>query len=279
MDEQNKIPVTIAIPVKNEEANLARCLARLSQFAEVVLIDSGSTDRTLEIAREYGVKAIQFKWNGTYPKKRNWYLMNHQPSQPWVMFLDADEFIDEAFCNELRSALMKENMDGYWLSFTNFFLSKALKYGLQQRKLALFRVGKGFYERIEENGWSKLDMEVHEHPIIDGNVGAIAAPIDHHDYKGLAKFIERHKDYAQWEALRYIELKTDPDTGKHFTSRQKFKYQHLEKWWYPWFYFLFNYIIKFGFLDGGPGFHHAAYKAWYFQTIRLLIQEQLQKKS
>lgn len=59
----------------------------------------------------------------------------------------------------------------------------------------------------------------------------------------------------------------------HFTARQRFKYRHLAKWWYPWFYFLFAYGVKRGFPDGAAGFHHAFYKAWYFQTIRLLIRE------
>lgn len=274
-----KLPVSVLIPVKNEEANLAKCLDRLDQFAEVILLDSGSTDRTLEIAQDYGITALQFNWTGTFPKKRNWYLLNHTPSQPWVMFLDADEFINPAFCAELRQAVARDDHDGYWLNFSNFFLDRELKYGLQQRKLALFRFGQGLYERIDEDGWSNLDMEVHEHPIIEGHVGSISAPIEHRDYKGLAKFIERHKDYAEWEARRYLKLQSDPKTADHFTPRQNFKYRHLEKWWYPWFYFAFTYFAKRGIFDGGAGFHYAAYKAWYFQTVRLLIREFRQRSS
>ncbi len=59
----------------------------------------------------------------------------------------------------------------------------------------------------------------------------------------------------------------------HFTDRQRFKYRHLAKWWYRWFYFLFTYVAKRGFLDGAAGFHYAFFKLWYFQTIRLLIRE------
>lgn len=271
--QEPKIPITIAIPIKNEEANLAKCLDRLGPFAEVLLLDSGSTDDTLKIAERYGIKVLQFHWSGTYPKKRNWYLLNHQPSQPWVLFLDADEFVDQLFCDEVRQAIKSDDVDGYWLNFTNYFLGKELKFGLQQRKLALFRFGKGLYEKIDEDGWSRLDMEVHEHPMIDGKIGTITARIDHRDYKGLAKFVERHKDYAMWEARRYLKLSENPGIAEHFTARQKFKYRHLEKWWYPWFYFLFTYIAKRGILDGSAGFHYAAYKAWYFQTIRLLIKE------
>ena len=271
------LPVTVAIPVKNEEANLARCLERLGRFAEVVVIDSGSTDRTSEIAMAHGAHVVDFRWNGQYPKKRNWFLLNDPPQQPWVLFLDADEFVDDAFCDALFEALAKDSCDAFWLNYTNYFLGKPLKYGLAQRKLALFRVGKALYEKIDEDGWSKLDMEIHEHPIVEGPTGEIAAPIDHRDYKGLGKFIEKHRDYALWEARRFAKLNGKPKTWENFTPRQRFKYRHLAKWWYPWFYFTFTYVLKRGVLDGSAGFHYAAYKAWYFQTIRLLIQEQSSK--
>jgi len=273
-NKTRQLPVTVAVPVKNEEANLARCLDRLELFAEIVIIDSGSTDSTVAIAESFDARVVQFRWDGKYPKKRNWFLLNAPPKQPWVLFLDADEFIDEAFCNAVDIAVRNGRHDGYWLTYTNYFLDQELKYGLTQRKLALFRVGKALYERIEEDGWSGLDMEIHEHPIVEGSVGEITARIDHRDYRGLAKFIERHKDYALWEARRYDTLQKDGAAWERFTPRQRFKYRHLATWWYPWFYFLFTYIAKLGFLDGSPGFHYAAYKAWYFQTIRLLIREQ-----
>lgn len=267
------LPVTVAVPVRNEEANLAACLERLSRFAEIVVIDSGSTDRTRQIADSFGARVVNFTWDGKYPKKRNWFLINDPPTQPWVLFLDADEFIDEAFCDELAAATVKVNFDGFWLTYTNYFLGRPLRHGLTQRKLALFRVGKALYEKIEEDDWSRLDMEIHEHPIVEGPVGEIRVPIDHRDDKGLARFLEKHIEYARWEAQRYAVLQTNPNAWVHFTDRQRFKYRHLAKWWYPSFYFVFTYIAKLGFLDGRPGFRYAASKAWYFQTIRLLIRE------
>ena len=117
-------------------------------------------------------------------------------------------------------------------------------------------------------------MEIHEHPIVDGEVGEIDQPIEHRDYKGLAKFLERHKDYALWEAGRYARLCADASPWENFTSRQRFKYKNIQRWWYPWFYFCAQYFGKFGFLDGSAGFHYAFYKAWYFNTIRLLIEEE-----
>ena len=153
------LPVTVAIPVKNEEVNLARCLKRLGRFAEIVVIDSGSTDRTAEIAEEFGACVVDFRWNGKYPKKRNWFLLNAPPTQPWVLFLDADEFVDEAFCEALAGAVTVDDINGYWLCYRNYFLGKPLRHGLAQRKLALFRVGAALYEKIDEEFWSPLDME------------------------------------------------------------------------------------------------------------------------
>ena len=94
---RQKIPVTVVIPVKNEEMNLPACLAALERFHEVIVVDSGSTDRTREIAIEWGAKAVDFVWDGHFPKKRNWMLRSHKFETNWVMFLDADEVVDDAF--------------------------------------------------------------------------------------------------------------------------------------------------------------------------------------
>jgi len=108
-----KIPITVVVPVKNEEANLPRCLGQLKRFSEVIVVDSSSTDRTPQIAQEYGARYLNFVWSGRYPKKRNWLLMNHRLENEWVIFLDADEIVDEAFCESLacsRQAGVIENI-------------------------------------------------------------------------------------------------------------------------------------------------------------------------
>jgi glycosyltransferase involved in cell wall biosynthesis len=273
-ETSHPLPVTVAVPVKNEEANLARCLARLGRFAEVVVIDSGSSDRTCEIAREHGARVVDFRWDGKYPKKRNWFLMNDPPKQEWVLFLDADEFLDDAFCDALAAELPGSSKSAYWISYDNYFLGRPLKHGVAQRKMALLRVGKALFEKIEEDEWSQLDMEIHEHPIVDGEVGEITARIEHRDDRGIAHFITKHRDYAQWEAARYAKLSDNPAVWDAMTDRQKFKYRHIAKWWFAPFYFCVTYFAKLGVLDGSAGFHYAAYKAWYFRTIRLLIREQ-----
>lgn len=270
----SKIPVTVVIPVRNEEMNLARCLPQLGCFDEVVVVDSGSSDATCQIVADHGAEIVQFEWDGRYPKKRNWVLLNHVLRNEWVLFLDADELVTREFCNEVRAAISLGRFDAFWLRYTNYFLGRPLRHGDPQRKLALFKVGRGLYERIDENAWSGLDMEVHEHPIINGTVGEITAPIDHRDDRGVAKFIDRHRDYALWEARRTRQIRNSgQEVWDKLTKRQKRKYSNIDKWWFAWAYFSWAYIVKLGFLDGLPGFSYAFYKLWYFWTIRLLLKE------
>src|SRR5207245_285137 len=103
--------------------------------------------------------------------------------------------------------LEKGHHTGYWLNYQNYFLGTPLKHGVPQRKLALFRVGSGLYERVNDLRWSNLDMEVHEHPNITGSIGEIASQIEHLDYRGLHEFIERHNEYSTWEANRYLAFR------------------------------------------------------------------------
>ena len=270
MSDPAPIPVTVAIPVRNEERGLAACLERLARFAQVVVIDSGSTDRTCEIARAHGAGVVQFAWNGRFPKKRNWFLREHRPSTPWVLFLDADELVDGAFCDELAATLPTTPHDGFWLTYDNWFLGRRLRHGTPNRKLALFRVGAGEYERIDEQRWSNLDMEIHEHPVIEGSVGQIRARIDHRDDRGLEHWKERHAAYAAWEAKRALALRaqgTAPSAG-----RQGTKYRVLGKWWLPSAYFLDGYIRRLGFLDGWRGLLHAWLKSRYFAQVGRLMR-------
>ena len=120
---------------------------------------------------------------------------------------------------------------------TDHFLGRRLRHGVEQRKLALFRVGSGLYERIDENDWSQLHMEIHEHSVIEGKVGEIGVPVDHQDYKGLGKFVAKHRDYALWQARRYELLRDNVSGWEDLTSRQRFKYRHVISWWFPWFFF------------------------------------------
>ena len=286
--------VTVVIPVKNEATNLPVCLVRLGGFGHVVVVDSESTDATAELARAAGAEVLCFEWDGKFPKKRNWVLQTYDFQTQWVLFLDADEFVSEAFKAELSAILETTDCVGFWLNYERWFLGKQLRHGDEFNKLALFRVGAGVYERIEENQWSALDMEIHEHPVLEGPVGEIRAPIEHNEYRGLHHYIAKHNEYASWEASRYgclignsegsesesdqSESGSESEAWQGLTPRQRAKYRHLAKWWAAPVYFIRGYIFKGGFLDGAAGFHFALGKAIYFYQIRLKIFETRTKR-
>src|SRR5688500_3225696 len=100
------LDLTIALPVRNEERNLPSCLEAIGTdlASRIVIIDSGSTDRTQDIAKEFGVEVVNFEWNGKFPKKRNWFLRNHEIKTKWILFLDADEYLTDAFKTDLRES-------------------------------------------------------------------------------------------------------------------------------------------------------------------------------
>jgi len=269
--------------VRNEERNLPECLRSLrNSFDEIVVVDSGSTDSTRAIAADYGAIVLDFNWNGAFPKKRNWTLMNHAFRHPWVLFLDADERLTESVIEELRCVLPDSTHVGYWLQFDNWFMGRPLRYGDLFRKLALFRTDAGMYERFPEEAWTNMDMEVHEHPVLRGTIGEIRSRLVHHGYNGMAHHIAKHNEYSTWEANRFLWLESaNPEVWGALTPRQKIKYKRLATWWLPWLYFASAFVLKAGFLDGWCGWTFARLKMRYFDEIRLKIldmkREQLKR--
>ena len=264
--------VTIVIPTLNEAANIVGCIRSAEAFAHVVVVDSGSNDGTQALAREAGATVLDFHWQGGFPKKRNWTLRNHAFETDWVLFLDADERITPAFVAALTSAVAGTPHDGFWLRYRNHFMGRELRHGVPQRKLALLRIGAGEYERIDDPGWSRFDMEIHEHPILSGSTGEITTPLIHDDFRGLHHFIARHNDYSSWEARRYHAL-MDTRGRSELTGRQRTKYRLVTHWWFAPAYFLFTYVIRRGFLDGRVGLLYAVLKMIYFFEIRAKIRE------
>ncbi|MFC5412535.1 glycosyltransferase family 2 protein [Larkinella bovis] len=270
------LDLTIAIPVRNEEKNLPTCLEAIGPelAKQIVIIDSGSTDRTPEIARAYGADVVDFVWDGKFPKKRNWYLRNHTPKTRWVLFLDADEFLTPAFKAELRQKLQATDGNvGYWLRFTVYFLGKENKGGYFLHKLALFQVGAGEYERIDEDQWSQLDMEIHEHPVLNGPVGMIRSKIDHQDFRGVSYYITKHNDYSSWEAARFLKATADAETARNWTWMQKIKYGLMRTPWLGPVYFLGSFFLMGGFRDGSRGLAFAILKMSYFTQMYCKIRE------
>jgi len=272
---RGRIPATVVVPVRNEASGLSACLAPLRRFQHVVVVDSGSTDDTVTIARDHGAEVVSFHWDGRFPKKRNWVLRTYGFETPWVLFLDADEIVSDDFCREVADCLASSGHTGFWLNYTNWFLGRRLRHGERNRKLALFRVGCGEYERIPEQAWSSLDMEIHEHPIVTGSVGEIRTPIDHRDDRGYSRWLVRHEAYSTWEATRIRVLREQAQDGLSapLTRRQRMKYRLAGSLLLPLGYFFWTYVLRLGFLDGREGFVYAASKAIYFWQIGVKLSE------
>ena len=293
--------LTIVIPVKNEEKNLPACLENVKDFRYVVLVDSGSADKTRDIfegfkfqgpsekvsgeSEQRGWDWLDFKWDGKFPKKRNWVLRNYQFKTPWALFLDADERVTEAWKRAAEALLTSPDTDQYDVIkcfYDNWFMGRMLRHGDIMQKTAMVRVGAAEYEKIDEDNWSSLDMEIHEHLQVreggrgggsgegggSGRIGEIRARMEHHDKRSFESHVAKHREYAKWEANRYRQLMAHPERWNVLTPRQKVKYRNLTKWWLAPAYFAVCYFKKFGFLDGYAGLRFALFKAWYFALIR-----------
>jgi hypothetical protein len=201
-------------------------------------------------------------------------LRNHRFANPWVLFLDADERINPTFVDELRRVLPGTPHVGFWISFTNWFMNRPLRHGDVFRKLALFRIGAGEYECLPEVLWSRLDMEVHEHPVLAGSVGDLQTRLDHEDRRDLKHYLAKHNEYSSWEANRFLWLQSaGAQPWQALNSRQQFKYRYLDRFWFAWLYWFMAAIVKRGFLDGQAGLRLAALKRRYFEEVRLKIIE------
>jgi glycosyltransferase involved in cell wall biosynthesis len=272
---KQSLSLTIAIPIKNEAVLLQGCIDAIGTnfAAKIIILDSGSTDGSLEIAKENDIEVLDFKWNGQFPKKRNWFLQNYTPSTKWVLFLDADEYLSESFKSEVRKNIDNDNLVGFWLTYTRYFLGEKMKGGYPLRKLALFRVGAGEYERIEENNWSALDMEIHEHPVLEGNTGTIKSEIDHLDFRGISHYIIKHNEYASWEAERFINMDKSANGKQKWTWKQKIKYKLMFSPLIGPIYFVGSYFLLAGFRDGGRGLAFSILKASYFTQVYCKVKE------
>ncbi|MGK6351565.1 glycosyltransferase family 2 protein [Parapedobacter sp. DT-150] len=273
------LDLTIVIPAKNEEKNLPGCLEAIgNDFAkQIVVVDSGSTDQTRVITERFGAVFVDFQWNGQFPKKRNWYLRNHTPDTQWVLFIDADEYVTPAFKQAVARALSDQTKVGYWLNYSIYFMGKKLKGGYPLKKLALFKVGAGEYEYIDEKQWSHLDMEIHEHPILTGEVGFIDEKIDHRDFRGVAHYVNKHNEYSSWEASRYLKMMETAEKAD-LTWKQRIKYKLMRTPLIGPVFFLGSFFLMGGFRDGAIGFAFAILKMAYFTEIYCKINELVKKE-
>src|ERR1700733_5092933 len=136
--------LSVAIVTLNEEANIGRTLESVRWADEIVLVDSGSADRTREIAQQYGVNVVIEPWRGHVAQK-NYAL--ELCTQTWVLALDADEEVSPGLANEIRTVLADPKaLNGYWIPRKNLFLGRWIRFGgfYPDPKLRLFRRGEGY---------------------------------------------------------------------------------------------------------------------------------------
>src|SRR5436190_21185872 len=139
--EGERVPVSVIVPIKNEAENLPRCLGSVSWADEIFVVDSHSTDDSAQIAEQYGAKIVQFDFNGTWPKKKNWALENVPFKNEWVFILDADEVMPPEAGPEIAEAIARAgDIAGYWINRRFFFLGRWLRHSYYPNwNLRLFR--------------------------------------------------------------------------------------------------------------------------------------------
>jgi glycosyltransferase involved in cell wall biosynthesis len=267
--QSGKLPVSVIIAARNEERNLSRCLAALTDVAEVYVIDSQSTDKTAEIAEAYRARVVQFHYRGGWPKKRQWALDTLPLACEWVLLLDADEILTPGLAAEIRQAIQNPAFDGFYISLAMVFLGRPLLHGdASFAKLSLFRQNKGRYEcRLREQTSDMADMEVHEHVVVEGASGHLRNPLLHHNVESLERYIAKHDQYSTWESRVLWGRETDKGqlsaslSGTQAQRRRWLKQKLYRVPGSPLLLFLYRYVLRLGFLDGMPGLIYCGFQA------------------
>lgn len=264
-------PISILIPAKNEAANLRDCIASARFADEIVVVDSGSTDGTAELARSLGAQVVDFKWDGTFPKKKNWALAHVPWKHEWVFILDADERITPALAEELRAVVNAPACDGYYVNRRFWFLDGWLLHCgyYPSWNLRFFRHRTGRYEQLNGLGdTGSGDNEVHEHVILDGRSGHLLHEMEHYAFPTISIWVEKHNRYSNWEARLLLS-----ETGAQAASaalltpalarKRRLKRLASRLPFRPLLRFVYHYVLRAGFLDGYRGYAFCRLMAFY----------------
>jgi len=232
MDKISTIVITY-----NEETNIERCLRSVDAFSdEIIVVDSRSNDRTVEIARERGARVIERDWPG-YGVQRQFAL--EQASNKWIFSIDADEVVSPELSSEIQALNPRD--DGYEMPRPVWYMNRWIKHGVWYPGyiLRLFHKDKA---RVSDN-------TVHESVLVDGRVGRLKGDLLHYSYRDLDHHIEKINDFTT------ISAREMADRGRR-AGVTKIVF-------YPLFEFLKTYVIKRGFMDGLAGFVVAILHSFY----------------
>lgn len=277
-----KLPVTVLLPVLNEEQNLPAALESVAWADQVIVVDSHSTDRTADIARSAGAAVLQFAYQGGRPKKKAWALRNAPIRHEWLLVLDADERVTPALRAEIEGAVQCGDREGYCIDREFIFMGRSLRCFRPNWNLRLFRHRLARMEDLEMDGLPQTgDNEIHEHIEVDGRIGFLEAPLLHDDYRGLTAWLDRHNKYATWEAHIYRKFRAEPlGVGRLGLLRLDAFHRKrvLRRIWVrmplrPLLRFCTWYIARRGFLDGRAGFVFCLLMAWYELIIGVKMRE------
>lgn len=262
--------LTVIALTHNEEANIAQALDSVMGWAdEVHIVDSLSTDRTVEVARRYGAHVAQNKFVD-FAKQRNYALQKLPIRSEWVFFLDADEWLPDALKQEI-SALIATNPpeNGFYVKWRLIWMGRWIRRGYYPTWiLRLFRYGKARCE----------DRSVNEHLIVDGSTGRLRNDFIHENRKGVTDWIAKHNRYATTESQELFNTRTAVDYRE--IDARLFGNQAQRKRWIryaiwnrlpplirPFFYFFYRYILAGGFLDGREAFAYHFLQALWFPML------------
>ncbi len=237
--------ISVVIITLNEERNIKRTLESVAWSDEIIIVDSGSSDKTISICREYTDSVFHQEWLG-FAEQKNFAI--GKATGDWVLSLDADEPVEPALADEIRSLISETNScDGYRIPRRTFFLGKEIKHGgwYPDYNLRLFRTGKGCFE----------ERAVHEAMRIQGRLGTTRHAILHYAYPDLASYVSSMNKYSTL-AVEVMETK-----GIGF-----FRQSWMNIVFRPFFTFVHKYIFRFGFLDGKHGLILNIFHAYYVFT-------------
>lgn len=260
------IPVSAIVVTRDEECNLARCLAALKGFDEVVVVDSNSQDATKTIAESFGARVVPFEWNGRYPKKRQWCLDHLSLKHERIFFVDADEELTGDLCHEIAGLDWKAA--GYFVRGAYVVDGTPLKYGLKNNKLCLFDRTKMAFPVVDDLDLPGMgEMEGHYQPVLKSAfqgspIGQVKNPLLHHAFEDADRWIRRHAGYAVWEIGvlgKNLSLRED-DVVRSFLKKIFCSLPCRS-----WAAFGHSYIIRLGFLDGYAGYRLACSRRDYYK--------------
>lgn len=272
-------PATLSVVIltHNEELNIAQALDSVRGWAsEIFILDSLSSDRTLEIARQYGCHIAEKKFEN-FANQRNHALEGLPIRSEWVLFLDADEWLPAALKNEISALIATDPQEnGFYIGRRLLWMGRWIRRGYYPSWiLRLFRRGKARCE----------DRAVNEHLIVDGATGRLRNDFMHEDRKGVTDWIAKHNDYATREALEIFNTRQAPnyqeiDARLFGTQSERRRWLRLKIWnrlpplIRPFAYFFYRYVLQGGFLDGRAAFvFHFLHALWYPMLIDIKYLE------